>query len=403
MISYIVLTLLISAFGWHQFRIQPSFVNVGVFFNAYAILYFVWGIAYFSLTYQQGVIEAELLAITHMAMAAVVGFNMASYIRSPFSVAQGFWNKYSPSLSAIFLFMLFGLAVEIVSLLLIGPAEYFFSDRVDRFGIKKQYNYLLYFKTYLYICLPLLMYKYFIEENRQARNLIFMLLFHNMLIAIITISRSDLVFNCLCLLYFLDSKYKFNKYLLILGCCFFAVSLFYFKGILYGVVLNKEYAEFNPGEFINWIRNSIIVLVDKVSWRELPNISYALTVKALFIASPNDIALSEWFIRAYFPERASSGLTYGFSGPLEGYLYLGFVGTFIHFLLLGILFRWLTSGNGILPTVCMLIMIFLMYRIFRSEAYNFIKTFTWYYFYPLLLIVFFDSTIIRKIRSLRVL
>jgi hypothetical protein len=174
--------------------------------------------------------------------------------------------------------------------------------------------------------------------------------------------------------------------------------MFFYKGFLYGVILDKDYEKFNPGEFINWIRNSEIMLSNGYDYTYLPNNSYLLALKSLFIISPDDDALSEWFISEFYSDRVVSGLTYGFSGLIEGYLYIGVLGVVIHFFGVGVLFGLLERLRGSFRLAISIFVMFIMFRVFRSEIYNFIKTFSWFYFYQAIAIVIID-TIIKWYRT----
>ncbi len=219
----------------------------------------------------------------------------------------------------------------------------------------------------------------------------YFVIMHNLFFAIMLISRSALVYNFICIFFFLELHGYIKRRTLVLSGVGMALLMFFYKGLLYGLILDQEYESFNPGEFINWIRNSEIIMNHAFDSSFLPNNSYWLAVKSIFVISPEEQALSEWFIAEFYSDRVVSGLTYGFSGLIEGYLYLGTVGVFLHFFFFGFVFAVFERAGGALRLMLTVTSIYVMYRLFRSELYNFVKTYVWFYLYQFLIIYFFDQ------------
>lgn len=389
------LLIVIGGFaGFHMLKCRRLF-SMPVFFNVYAALYFVVGIYIYTNEVYLGMGSDGLDEIWLLALVAVISFNLGYVL---FSKRESYLLDpqrpgYLPSYNALLLVVIFALTVELFVILSVGPYNYFFISRLDRFPIMKQYQPLLYLSNLINIALPFILARYFHTKSRADRNLLVFVLVHNFALAILLISRSALAYNFICLFFFLELHGVVRKKtLLVLGSAM-AVLMFFYKGILYGVILDKEYQSFNPGEFINWIRNSEIMMNSAFDSSWLPNNSYFLAFKSMFVISPKEDALSEWFINEFYSDRVVSGLTYGFSGLIEGYLYVGVLGVFLHFFVIGLVFAMLERIRGALKLVVMVSVIFIMFRIFRSEIYNFVKTFVWYYAYEALFIVFVDRVL----------
>jgi hypothetical protein len=74
------------------------------------------------------------------------------------------------------------------------------------------------------------------------------------------------------------------------------------------------------------------------------------------------------------------------------------LGVVIHFFGVGVLFGLLERLRGSFRLAISIFVMFIMFRVFRSEIYNFIKTFSWFYFYQAIAIVIID-TIIKWYRT----
>jgi len=150
----------------------------------------------------------------------------------------------------------------------------------------------------------------------------------------------------------------------------------------------------NPGEIVNWIRNSEVLLDNHVTGKDLPENSYLLALKSLVVISPATDAPAEWFVKNFFRD-AVPGYTRGFSGLLEGYLYFKEVGVILHFFFIGVVFALLQNLKTLYSFVLTLFFCYATFRLFRSEAYNFVKYMQWYYVIPMAAIFIFDRMLRR--------
>jgi hypothetical protein len=391
-IQLLLLGLTIVFFSAYHLRRQKRFFNLAVFFNAYSFLYFFVGIQIYDTEILKGGGSTELDLLTNLSTLAVICFNLFYLLTSKsYRKNQTEPFGYIPKYQTLVLVTAFGLAVEIVVIGLVGPYNFFFITRLDRFPILKQYQHLLFITNIINIALPFALARYFTTKSQKDKRLALFILLHNLSLAVLLISRSALAYNFICLFFFLEAhKIITRKTIAITGIAL-AFAMFFYKGILYGLILGAEYELYSPGEFINWIRNSITIISNNITAQNLPNNSYILATKSLFIPSPSEEALSEWFIKEYYSARAVAGLTYGFSGLIEGYIYLKHIGVAIHFAIIGVAFGIIERRKTITRQVITITILFIMFRIFRSEIYNFAKTFTWYYLYQILAILIFDK------------
>lgn len=388
--------------GLHYYR-SKRVLNTGLIFNAYSILYFGVGIQYYSNEYYGGGFSYELSLLSVLCLVALLAFNLVYILFSGRACEfSGFELSYCPRFDTLFLLVVVALLAEFFIIGVVGPYNYFFVDRLDRFPIMKKYQAVLYLSNLMNIALPFILYRYNLTKSEMDKKLLIFVLCHNFFFAIMLISRSALVYNFLCLFYWLESTGRVKQKTILLGGAVMVFVIFFYKGFLYGVILDKEYESFNPGEFINWIRNSELVLQAGIDSDNLPNNSYVLALKSLVVMSPKEDALSEWFIKEFYSDRVVSGLTYGFSGVIEGYLYLGAVGVFLHFCFVGGLFALIERSKGAVKVALVVCLLFLMFRIFRSEIYNFLKTYSWFYVYQIFFLVMLDHLIRKKGVSKRV-
>jgi hypothetical protein len=393
--------MLIGLFVVYHINRGGRLFSVPVLFNGYAALYFVLGIYYYSDLVYGGGSSYELDLILSLCFFAIIFFNVGyvlvsnGYAKIP--TAKGYVG-WVPRTDTLILVVIVALMAEFFVILIVGPYNYFFIDRLSRFPIMKHYQSILYIANLMNIALPFIFARYFLTKSSLDKKLLFFVLAHNLFFAVLLISRSSLAYNFICIFFFLELHGHVKRSTLIISGLLMSILMFFYKGFLYGVILDKDYEKFNPGEFINWIRNSEIMLSNGYDYTYLPNNSYLLALKSLFIISPDDDALSEWFISEFYSDRVVSGLTYGFSGLIEGYLYIGVLGVVIHFFGVGVLFGLLERLRGSFRLAISIFVMFIMFRVFRSEIYNFIKTFSWFYFYQAIAIVIID-TIIKWYRT----
>ena len=393
-VKLLFLLALQSFFIFFHLNRAGRLFSIPVFFNLYSILYFVVGGYFYSDIVYGGGTSAELELILDLSVFAVLGFNVGYiYTSRGYAKINVPADGYVPRSDTLLIVVGVALMAELFVIIMVGPYNYFFIDRLSRFPIMKSYQSILYVANLMNIALPFILARYFSTKSLLDKKLLYFVLAHNIFLAVLLISRSALAYNFICLFFFLELHGRIRMGALMFLGGVMAVLMFFYKGFLYGVILDKEYEKFNPGEFINWIRNSEIMLSNEFDYTYLPNNSYLLALKSMVVVSPSEEALSEWFISEFYADRVVSGLTYGFSGLIEGYLYLGVLGVALHFIAVGLVFGLFERLRGSFRLVITISVMFIMFRVFRSEIYNFIKTFTWFYFYEAIAIVLLDYLI----------
>lgn len=390
-----ILLALIGGFsGWHYVR-GGYVMQLGIYFNVCALAYMLFGLTLARAEMSLQLVP-ELEEIGRMSIAAVIGFNFAYLIAGARRRPRVFRQTldYLPSHTSLLFAVGVALAFEAAAVLLIGPLEFFFSDRADRFVLFEARRLMFYFAGFINVCLPMVMVRYFRLGQRRDRRLMYFLLAHGAMLGLVTISRFDLSIILLCLVYFLERNSIIGGRHVIF---FLFVSLFltlFFKPSLYQFLIGQSYhTEIDTGEYTNWIRHTVMLLGRPDV--ELPHNGYSLTLQSLFVPSPEEDALSEWFVREFFYERTLlfPAIKYGFSGVWEGYAANGLPGVALQFAFFGACFGLLERSPSAMRHVFIVFAIILMYRLFRSETYNFVKVYAWYFAYPAFAIVFVDKFI----------
>jgi hypothetical protein len=384
-----------------NYRREGYIISLPVFFNAYSMLYFFFGFYYYYVEifyYNAPLVFYEVQALS---VAAMFAFNFSYLFFSRSGAHKAIiYSGYIPSREIVILCCVIGVVSHLVLIALSG-GDFFSIGRVERFALLKDNRLVLLLSNFLILAMAMSFARYYYTRDQRdyifAKFLVVGVLFY----AVMTISRTYMTVCLIISLYYMERLGRVNAVTIVILMFFSAVSLFFFKGILYEIILGDSgYEKFNPGEFINWIRNSMMILNDDIPSVYLPDNSYLLTLESLFNPMPNGQAISEWFIEYYYPGRASAGLTYGFSGVAEGYIYLGYAGTILHFMFIGFAFSVVSKRNGFIYGILTVVAMILMFRLFRSEIYNFVKTFSWYYLYPMILLIFVDRVfLIKKSRS----
>lgn len=385
-----VATLAVGFSVWH-YRRRPYVLQLGVWFNVCAVAYMGFGLAV-ATALMQTHHGAALAEIGRMSFAAVFGFNVA-YLAASFRALPrtGMATGHLPSHTSLLFAVVVAFAFEAAAVLFIGPLNFVFTDRVQRFGMMAGYKELFWVANMLNVCLPFALLR--LWRFRQRRDLILssVLLAHGVLLGFLTISRFDLAIIALVGLFLLERAGRLRTApLLCIVVAGFAATLFY-KPQLYSVLLNREYpSPIDFSEYVNWIRHTITMLGSPEV--AMPHNGYGLALKSLFVPSPAEDSLAEWFFVEFFRERALlfPGLGYGFTGVWEGYSANGLAGVALHFAFFGAAFGLLERSASPTRLVLTVLALILTYRLFRSEAYNFVKTFAWYFAYPTFAIVVFD-------------
>ena len=367
-------------------------MQLGIYFNFCALAYMVFGLTIIRVDMLKAY-AFELEQIGWMSVAAVIGFNLAYMIaRVPPYRAVRRSPDYLPSHTTLLFIVGIGLAFELAAILLIGPLDFILSDRIQRFAIVTPRKALFFMANVMNVCLPIVMLRYFNYKQRRDRTLFYFLVCHGLFLGIVTISRYDLSILVLCLLYFFERNGNLRPHVVLVVLLLAFVSTMFFKPVFYQILLDQSYIRLTDiNEYSNWIRHTVLLMTRPEV--ELPHNGYVLALKSLLVISPEQDALSEWFFREFFPERVVlfPGLGYGFSGVWQGYTANGLIGVALQFAFFGALFGLLERSPTAMRHVFIVFAMILTYRLFRSEVYNFIKTYAWYFAYPTFAIVIADK------------
>lgn len=392
MIQSLVLLAVCLGFSACHYMRRGYLMQIGIYFNVLGVLYFVIGPTLVRSTMADQFAN-ELDQIGLMSIVALTGFNIAYWVAgvrqtNPTNRGPG----YLPSHTAMVFAVGVALAFEAAAIALIGVSEFFASDRIERFANLQARNALFYVANLINVCLPFVLARYLHFRQRRDRNLMYFIIAHGVTVGLATISRYDLSIIVLCLCYFLERHRIAGSRSLFAILILSILMTVIFKPSLYQVMLGKSYAHvLDTGEYTNWIRNTILLMTRPEV--DMPHNGYQLALKSLFVVSPREDALSEWFFQEFFYERyiLFPGLGYGFSGVWEGYSANGLAGVAVHFALFGACFGWLERSSTAMRQVFAVFAIILAYRLFRSEAYNFVKTYAWYFAHPAFAIVCADK------------
>ena len=391
MLPILVIFIVASSCILWQYLLHGHIMQLGIFFNLLAMAYMVFGLA---ISWNQVSEYTFMLEqIGWMSVIAVIGFNI-SYIVFRSYPSRVAWRSpdYLPSHTALLFFTGIGLSFQLAAILLTGPLDFFLSDRVDRFAFFHYRKAMFYLGNLTNVCLPIILLRYLTFGQQNDRKLFYFLLCYSLLYGIVTISRFDLSITLIVILYFWERSGTLRPYVIIgILLIAFVISIF-FKPAFYEVILDKPYQRlFDYNEYTNWIRHTVLLMSRPEV--ELPHNGYLLTLKSLFVLSPEQESLSEWFFREFYLDKKVlfPGLGYGFSGLWEGYVANGLTGIALHFAFFGALFGLIERSPTAMRHVFIVFAMILAYRLFRSEVYNFTKTYAWYFAYPTFAIVVADK------------
>ncbi len=383
---------------WYYVR-RGNCLQLGIYFNLCAMAYMAFGLTVSRATMGRAYTD-QLDQIGWMSVAAVIGFNLAYALAGVRQRSNAIRvREYLPSHTTLLFVVGVALAFEAAAILLIGPLDFLFSDRIERFAVVRPRVALFYLANFINVCLPIVLARYLYFGNRRDRALLYFILCHGILVGLLTISRYDLSIIVICLCYFLERSGRIRPRTVALVMVLSLSVTLLFKPALYDLLLNQDYpSNIDLGEYTNWIRHTVLLMTRPDV--ELPHNGYALALKSLFVMRPEEDALSEWFFQEFFPERVIlfPGLGYGFSGLWEGYSANGLMGIAVQFAFFGACFGLLERSPSAMRHVFIVFVLILTYRLFRSEVYNFVKTYAWYFAYPTFAIVFVDKFMIWATR-----
>lgn len=270
--------------------------------------------------------------------------------------------------------------------------------------LTENYN-LLYLgtKQLLYL-MSAILYLSYIKTNSKKILILFSLVFiYNVASAFTIIDRSSLLFA---VIPFLLIAYKYNKIskwkLIVLGLVGFII-LVDFKALMVNIIDHGQIVKLTigvPEEFFVSFR----IASDLISKFELGSFDYLLGESYIngFIATIipflNIEPLSVWYVSTYYPELHQNGIGLAFSSVGEAYLNFGIIGVVLYYSFLGGLAKYfhVNKKNNEYALIIYSLLIPLTYKLFRSEFYSILKSHTWFWIVPLIIIYASTKILSRK-------
>lgn len=388
------LLIIISSiiFSLKIYNASNSILNLGIIFNVLIVIYGIVGINVYWFVFNSNLeILEEILKVVFISSIAFNFFFRRT--RSLYSLKNVIKMPNYFTIKLLFtVIVIFYLSIMFVN-------NIFFLDRTEAFSILYENKYIFLLSSIQIILYIIIAFNYYF---RGRASFFKMATFYLVFMSILTISRYDLFAIFIINIFFLLKTNRISTSKLILYSTSLLLFFLFFKQILYDQLLGIEYTTEGAdySEIINWVRNTVITLNSNIKYEYNP---YLVTLEGLFnpfISS--DKPLTNWYMKNLFYENYMDGNKYGFSFIAECYLagsayLLIIVFSFYGYLFKKVSFKKLTEVNSVIQ----IIIILTMYKLFRSESYNFFRSITWSYFIPLFLIQLFSifNTKKYKIKS----
>jgi hypothetical protein len=173
-----------------------------------------------------------------------------------------------------------------------------------------------------------------------------------------------------------------------------------FKYVAYWLFFGKAYdgGVISFGELVNWSRWTDIALLNGLDLGSIQadDLGYFLT-SLVYPFSNHEISSEVLFTEIL--GKSGVGQSYGYSGPLWAYGYLGYAGVFLFYFALSATFSALHFGKNLYLDVLALSLMFLTFRFFRQEWVIPIKTLLWVYFYPSVMLLTLSRLTLRDVAN----
>lgn len=340
----------------------------------------------------------ELLCLGRKGAINLFAFNVAYFLPIGLLHGQNHTNKQQSDFNKItrysYIIFFFGALIEIYFILFdVGLANFITLTRAGRSLLLQESFYLASFYRQIIILSFLLSLATYLEtKSRESKLLAIGSLFVCVLNSILSVSRATIISVILPLIY-LMYKYKKmkNMQVVAIGMCVFLLMVVWKYWISIGVVLTSEAVQIYS-ELGSWIKIGNNILTD-ISANKLGFFygkSYIDTFINLIIPFVGFEPLSKWYVRNYEYDTYLMGGGRGFSNVIEAYLNFGIIGCILIFFIYGILFRKIFSyDNDTKSFLIQAVLISVIYKLFRSEAYSLWKNVWWLQILPLILIFTF--------------
>lgn len=207
--------------------------------------------------------------------------------------------------------------------------------------------------------------------------------------SIISVSRADFVALVIPLIYILYIHDKISRKQVI-GVCLLILSCLSIWKFVFTKGLSLDYSSIQMNsELESWVKigNNIINDLNNGKIDYLLGTSYVDTLINILYPFTGIEALSEWYVRIYEYSVYITGGGRGFSGIIEAYYNFGIFGCVLVFMLYGMIYKKIFSRTDNPARILIqAVLLSLIYKVFRSEAYSLWKNAWWLQILPIIII-----------------
>lgn len=378
---YSYLLVLSSGIFSYKIYLRSKYVlDLGILFNVFIIIYSVIGINIYWTVFNSN--KDVLEEIIKVIFFSSIAFNLVYSRTESLNSLNRTIRTPSPF---IINFLFFLIAVSYLCLMIMKGV--LFVDRTLAFSVLYQNKYFFLLSSFQLVLYIIIAFNYY---TKRSLWFFYIATSYLLFLAILTISRHDFFAIFIVNVFFMIRTNRLSSFKLILYSIILFAFFLFFKQILYVQILGVHYnSEPDYGEVINWIRNTINTLNSNISYEFNP---YLVTLEGVF--NPfidSEKPLTNWYIKTFFYDRFLAGNKFGYSFIGESYMagspyLLIFVFSFYGYLFKKISFKTISPTTSVIQIVVFL----MMYKLFRSESYNFFRSIVWSYFIPLIIIQLFS-------------
>ena len=357
------------------------------------VAYLATGIAYGILTYNF-YSSSAIYSLISIIISWLI-FSKKSIIRCHFSIDRNLeWILLAFTVLCMLSILFFYIAA--------GPS-YFTIDKVTRYTVGSQ---LIYLKTGYWGSLSLLT-ALSIEGSRRFITCKTSLYALALLIGIIEGDRQILLILCFTSVFIFWARYNIcliprgmNGAIIVIFVMTFIT--FFFKPIFYILFLGKHFdgGWFYASELFNWVRWEYYAKSNNIdiSQVQINDIKYGL--ESIFLPFSSVDSSSRMWFNNVLGHKKSIGLTYGYSGTMWlGRWLPGLTIALPWFALCFLIHKITQSKDTLLKYLLLLPLVFLLYRLFRSEWVLLLKLYLWLFLYPSLIIYYLSYSIYKHLKT----
>ena len=333
--------------------------------------------------------------LTYLSM---ISFDMTYYLtkrRVKFCVRNRINNNktnYTVLLALMYGLTIISIFAEVYVIFInIGFANFVSATRAQKSLLSKDYSVLTFYTMTIPLTQIICM-MFWMKGEKRFRYLAIFTLVISVFNSLISVSRAELISVLLPMFYLLEQANKIkDRHLIIL-----IIGSFILFGVWKSLFSSSRIINiYYDSEFNSWYKIFNNILQSDLS--KLFGTSYIKTLVNLVIPFTKTEPLSVWYVRNYEYETWISGGGRGFSGVLEAYMNFGIIGCILVYSIYGYIVKQIalsvSRGMSDLSNIIYMIVLFSMFRMFRSESYSLLKTMMWFKIYPAALIMFISNNI----------